>query len=179
MQEVLSVVFVPEQALKPTQLCEVGILAGGCIKLPGDAKQSCSLPGLWSNLLAQTSQYSLTPNIEASGSYQSTRRHITEHHNLDLDTFIHFTVRPIQSLEHLYSIYRVSPEERSIFGEVIVSVILSKTVYMYMCPIPNGLRDRDISVHCTDEQHAMSSHELQSAIFENVLHYVNYTNFVT
>jgi hypothetical protein len=38
---------------------------------------------------------------------------------------------------------------------------------MYMCPVPNGFRDRAISlytVHCTDEQHAMSSHELQRAL---------------
>jgi hypothetical protein len=42
---------------------------------------------------------------------------------------------------------------------------------MCMYPIPNGFRDRAISlystqytVHCTDEQHAMSSHELQSAL---------------
>jgi hypothetical protein len=40
--------------------------------------------------------------------------------------------------------YRLSQEERSIFWEVIVSVILSKKLYMYMCPIPNGLRDKDI-----------------------------------
>jgi hypothetical protein len=54
---------------------------------------------------------------------------------------------------------------KSIFWEVIQSVILSKKVYKYMCAIPNGFRDRAISlystVHCTDEQHAMSSHELQ------------------
>ena len=31
----------------------------------------------------------------------------------------------------------------SIFWEVIVSVILSKNVYMNMCPIPDGFRDRD------------------------------------
>ena len=41
-------------------------------------------------------------------------------------------------------IYRVSQEERSIFWEVIVSVILSKRLYMNMCPIPNGFRDRAI-----------------------------------
>ena len=35
-------------------------------------------------------------------------------------------------------------EERSIFWEVIVSVILSKNVYMNMCPITNGFRDRAI-----------------------------------
>jgi hypothetical protein len=40
------------------------------------------------------------------------------------------------------SIYRMSQKERSIFWEVTVSVILSKKLYMYMCPIPNGFRDR-------------------------------------
>jgi hypothetical protein len=47
------------------------------------------------------------------------------------------------------AIYRVSQEERSIFWEVIVSVILSKKVYMYMCPILNGFRDRAISPYST------------------------------
>ena len=37
---------------------------------------------------------------------------------------------------------QVSQEERSIFWEVIVSVILSKNVYMNMCPIPSRFRDR-------------------------------------
>jgi hypothetical protein len=41
----------------------------------------------------------------------------------------------------------VSQEERSIFWELIVSVILSKKVYMYMCPIPNDFRDRAISLY--------------------------------
>jgi len=41
-------------------------------------------------------------------------------------------------------IYRVSQEERSIFWDVIVSVILSKNVYVNMCPILNGFRDRGI-----------------------------------
>jgi hypothetical protein len=44
-------------------------------------------------------------------------------------------------------IYRVSQEERSIFWEVTVSVILSKKVYMYMCHIPNGFRDRAVSLY--------------------------------
>jgi hypothetical protein len=43
--------------------------------------------------------------------------------------------------------YTVSHEERAIFWEVIVSVILSKNMYMYMCPIPNGFRDRTISLY--------------------------------
>ena len=50
----------------------------------------------------------------------------------------------MQILDFLNNIYRVSQEERSIFWKVIVSVILSKNVYMNMCPIPNGFRDRAI-----------------------------------
>jgi hypothetical protein len=38
-------------------------------------------------------------------------------------------------------------EERSIFWEVIISVILNKNVYMYMCPVSNGFRDRAISLY--------------------------------
>ena len=34
----------------------------------------------------------------------------------------------------------MSQDEISIFWEVIVSVILSKNVYMKMCPIPNGFQ---------------------------------------
>jgi hypothetical protein len=34
-----------------------------------------------------------------------------------------------------------------VFWEVTVSVSLSTKVYMYMCPIPNGFRDRAISLH--------------------------------
>jgi len=30
----------------------------------------------------------------------------------------------------------------SIFYEVIVSIIPGKKIFMYMCPIPNGFRDR-------------------------------------
>jgi hypothetical protein len=49
----------------------------------------------------------------------------------------------------LKALYGMSQEERSIFREVIVSVILSKKVYMYIhvCPIPNGFRDRAISLY--------------------------------
>jgi hypothetical protein len=41
----------------------------------------------------------------------------------------------------------MSEEERSVFWEVIALVILSKKVYMHMCPIPNGFRDRAISLY--------------------------------
>jgi hypothetical protein len=44
-------------------------------------------------------------------------------------------------------LYRVSQKEVSIFWEVIVSAILSKKFYMYMCPIPKGFRDRAISLY--------------------------------
>jgi hypothetical protein len=39
---------------------------------------------------------------------------------------------------------QMSRKERLIFWEIIVSVILSKNVYMNMCPILNGFRDRAI-----------------------------------
>jgi hypothetical protein len=44
--------------------------------------------------------------------------------------------------------YTVSQEERPIFWEVIVSVILSKKLYTrtYMCPTPKGFRDTAISL---------------------------------
>jgi hypothetical protein len=44
-------------------------------------------------------------------------------------------------------LYRVSQEERLIFWEVIVLVVLSKHMYMYKCPIPNGFRDRTIVLY--------------------------------
>jgi hypothetical protein len=77
--------------------------------------------------------------------------------------------------EYLAVLYRMSQEEKSVFWEVMVSDIMSNKVYMYMYPIPNGFRDRAISlysalytVHCTDEQHAMSSHHMQSALILTV-----------
>jgi hypothetical protein len=50
-------------------------------------------------------------------------------------------------VQHNVGLYRVSHEERSIFWEVITSAILSKTMYMYMCSIPNGFRGRAISLY--------------------------------
>jgi hypothetical protein len=52
-----------------------------------------------------------------------------------------------------------------------VSVVLSKKLYMYMCPIPTVSEIEQF--HCADEQHAVSSHGMQSVdggIFENVLY---------
>jgi hypothetical protein len=49
---------------------------------------------------------------------------------------------------YLYTVYihtQVPQEERSVFWEVIVSIVLSKKLDMYMCPILNGFWDRAIS----------------------------------
>jgi hypothetical protein len=63
-----------------------------------------------------------------------------------------------------HGIYRLPQEERSIFWEVIVTVILSKIVYIHVSYFERFPRQSYFSVqytaHCTDEQHAMSSHEL-------------------
>jgi hypothetical protein len=56
-------------------------------------------------------------------------------------------------------LYRVSQKERSIFLEVIVSAILSKKkLYIYMCPIPNGFRDRDISLYTVQTSNTPCPH---------------------
>jgi hypothetical protein len=78
----------------------------------------------------------------------ATRRHVDQHYRhiyrVDQKKCTIFTHQYkgavcIHFLGH--SVYRVSQEERSIFWKVIVSVILSKKLYMNMCPIPNGFRD--------------------------------------
>jgi hypothetical protein len=45
--------------------------------------------------------------------------------------------------------HRLSQEERPVFWEVIVSVILSKKLCMYTCPVPNSFRDRAILLYTT------------------------------
>jgi hypothetical protein len=57
------------------------------------------------------------------------------------------TIKP--RLDRRWMYYRMSQKKRSIFWTVIVSAILRKNLYMYMCPIPNGFRDRAISLHST------------------------------
>jgi hypothetical protein len=47
----------------------------------------------------------------------------------------------------IIKISSVSQEERSISWDVSISVSLSKKLCMYMCLIPNGFRDRDISLY--------------------------------
>jgi hypothetical protein len=41
----------------------------------------------------------------------------------------------------ILTLYRVSQKERQIFWQGIVSVILNREMYMYMCPVANGFRD--------------------------------------
>jgi len=66
--------------------------------------------------------------------------------------FVPFLPKYLLSLTRVNLIWKliiqVSQEERSIFCEVILSVILNKKkVYMYMWPIPNGFRGTAISLH--------------------------------
>jgi hypothetical protein len=53
---------------------------------------------------------------------------------------------PREGKREMYRIFLYTdvPREKSIFLEVIVSVILSKKMSMYLCPLPNGFRDGDI-----------------------------------
>jgi hypothetical protein len=60
------------------------------------------------------------------------------------------------------ALYRVSQEERSVFWEVIVSAILSKKNCIFTCVLFRMVSEIELfhyTVLCTDEQHAMSSHE--------------------
>jgi hypothetical protein len=68
----------------------------------------------------------------------------------------HNIIRYIWPLRAQWLLHRVSEEEGSIFWEVIVSVILSKKVYMYMCPIPNRFRDRAISLYRRATRHVLT-----------------------
>jgi hypothetical protein len=64
----------------------------------------------------------------------------------------------------MLGVYKVIQEERSILSEVIVSVILSKNKKcMCTCVLLRTVSEIEV-FHCTDEQYAMSSHELQSAL---------------
>jgi hypothetical protein len=98
---------------------------------------------------------------------------------IELPTFRRYVFPPNNRSTMSY-VYRVSQEERSIFWEVIVSVILSKNLYMYMCHVPNGFRDRAISL-CSALCRRATRHvlrrvakciEVDGGIFENVLYWV-------
>jgi hypothetical protein len=74
----------------------------------------------------------------------------------------------------------------SIFWKVIVAVILSKIVYMYMCPIQNSFWDRVISLYgtlyrlatCHVFTQVAKCIDVDGGIFKNVLYLVNCTNFL-
>ena len=71
-------------------------------------------------------------------------------------------------------LYMMPQEERKVSWEVTVSVILSKKVYMYMCPISlNRRATRLVLARAARCIHA------DGGIFENVLYWVNCTNFAT
>jgi hypothetical protein len=54
---------------------------------------------------------------------------------------------------------------------------------LYMCLIPNGLRHRAISLYRRATRHVLTRAakciDVDGGIFENVLHWVNCTNFAT
>jgi hypothetical protein len=68
----------------------------------------------------------------------------------------------------------VFQEEMSIFWEVAVSVILSKKVYMFLCPIPNGFQERATSLYRQPTRHVLTrvakSIDVNGGIFENVFY---------
>jgi hypothetical protein len=69
--------------------------------------------------------------------------------------------------------YRLFEEERSILWEVIVSVILSRKVYMHVCLIPNGYRDIAISLYRRATRHVLTrvakSIDVNGGIFEKYI----------
>jgi hypothetical protein len=66
--------------------------------------------------------------------------------NLELYCTVRFCVAYFTKLS-VSRLFKMSQEERPGFWEVTVSVILSKKVYMYMCPNTNGFGDRVISLY--------------------------------
>jgi hypothetical protein len=65
--------------------------------------------------------------------------------------------------------YRLPQEESPIYCEVRVSVILNKIVYVrVLFRTVSEIELFRCTVHCTDEQHTMSTHELQSALMLTV-----------
>jgi hypothetical protein len=64
-----------------------------------------------------------------------------------------------------YFLYIMSQKERQIFWEVIVSVFISKKLYIYMCPIPNGFRDRAISLYSSK---IVDKKEISPTVTDNI-----------
>jgi hypothetical protein len=59
-------------------------------------------------------------------------------------------------------IYSKSQEERSIFWEVILSVVLRKNVYMIMCSIPNAFRYLPRNIFLASRRNAPLSEACES-----------------
>jgi hypothetical protein len=66
------------------------------------------------------------------------------------------------------------PGKMAIICEVTESVILSKTVYTYMCAIPNDFRDKALSLCRRATRHVVTRvakcTDADGGIFENVLY---------
>jgi hypothetical protein len=93
------------------------------------------------------------------------------------DSFLRFT----EALSRRLGVQATRGGKVIIVGGHSIGHSKQKSVYVHVSCIPNGFRDRArISLYSTDEQHAMSSHELQSALILTVeFSKMYYTNFVT
>jgi hypothetical protein len=71
----------------------------------------------------------------------------------------------------------------NILGGHTIGHSKQKKVYMSVCPIPNSFRDRIISLCRRPTRHVLTQVakciDVDGRIFENILYWVNCTNFVT
>jgi hypothetical protein len=108
-----------------------------------DLHNLSEFPSLW----LQTWRW--RENIPSKCSYP---RKISPNKRLKYNRYSYIAVLRLSFLLRIYKsgcrvTYRMPQEEKSMFWEVIVSVFLSRNVCIYMCPIPNGFRDRAISLY--------------------------------
>jgi hypothetical protein len=160
-----------------SQPCAAGCMTGGrwATSEPGvSTGAACScVPSAGAGLFVR--EYSVSWILCPSSGCESKHR---EHTRTDRQAVVTRSVRretlslTCGSFKVTVSIpiYRVSQQEMSIFREVIVSAILSKNnyyIYICTCVLFRKVSETEL-FQCTDEQYAMSSLELQSALMLTV-----------
>jgi hypothetical protein len=118
------------------------------------------------------SNSTLVPTLVVVGERKTKQGRCDFLSEVTLNIEPHWGKQPLLSVGRTI-IYRVSHEEMSIFCEITTSVILRKKyVYVYISYSERFLRysyfTEQYTVHCTDVQRAMSTHELQSALILTV-----------
>jgi hypothetical protein len=86
----------------------------------------------------------------------------------------------------VFSVYRVILSvpggKVNVLGGHNIGNCKPKSVYVHVC-LPNGFRDRTLSLYRRAKRHALTRVakciDVYCGIFENVLNYINCTNFVT